>query len=30
MTYNDLRIDVAVCVNVKARFNAPPHQSELN
>jgi hypothetical protein len=25
-----LRIDVAVRANAEARFNAPPHQSELN
>jgi hypothetical protein len=28
MAYNDLRFDVAVGVNVEARFNAPGHQSE--
>jgi hypothetical protein len=27
---NELRIDVAVRANAEARFNAPPHQSELN
>ena len=25
-----LRIDVAARANAEARFNAPPHQSELN
>jgi hypothetical protein len=27
---NELRIDVAERANAEARFNAPPHQSELN
>jgi len=27
---NDLRIDVAERTYAEARFNAPPHQSELN
>jgi hypothetical protein len=27
---NDLRLDVAARANAEARFNAPPHQSELN
>jgi len=29
-TPNDLRIDVAAGANGEARFNLPPHQSELN
>jgi hypothetical protein len=28
--YDELRIDVAARTNAEARFNAPPHQSELN
>jgi hypothetical protein len=27
---NELRIDMAARTNAEARFNAPPHQSELN
>ena len=27
---NDLKLDVAERFNTEARFNAPPHQSELN
>jgi len=27
---NELRIDVAERANAEAKFNAPPHQSELN